>query len=169
MPLSNMNITFIRETGITKWLIRKSIREFSKRFLKRDNILRLQHGGFCLRSSIHTPQPTRRCCSSYREGLRPDSCSCQQLITWTRASVHETRPTPKRLPTRRYISNCPSASTRSLIAGTTSPFPTNLSSDPRALPSSKVGASPVFGRRFLDAPAAHELAANDLASEKLRW
>jgi FkbM family methyltransferase len=39
-----MNITFIRETGITKWLIRKSIREFSKRFLKRDNILRLPTG-----------------------------------------------------------------------------------------------------------------------------
>jgi FkbM family methyltransferase len=44
MRLSNMNITFIRETGVTKWLIRKSIREFSTRFLKRDNLLRLPTG-----------------------------------------------------------------------------------------------------------------------------
>jgi FkbM family methyltransferase len=44
MQLPNINITFIRETGVRKWLLRKSIREFSTRFLKRDNVLRLPTG-----------------------------------------------------------------------------------------------------------------------------
>jgi FkbM family methyltransferase len=39
-----MNVTFIRETGITKWLLRKLIREFSRRILRRDNYLRLPTG-----------------------------------------------------------------------------------------------------------------------------
>jgi FkbM family methyltransferase len=39
-----MNVTFIRETGATKWILRKFIREFSTRILKRDNFLRLPTG-----------------------------------------------------------------------------------------------------------------------------
>jgi FkbM family methyltransferase len=39
-----MNVHFIREVGVTKWLVRKSVREFSKRVLKRDNFLRLPTG-----------------------------------------------------------------------------------------------------------------------------
>jgi FkbM family methyltransferase len=39
-----MNITFIRDTGATKWILRKLIREFSTRILKQDNFLRLPTG-----------------------------------------------------------------------------------------------------------------------------
>ena len=39
-----MNITFIRDTGVTKWILRKWIREFSTRILKQDNFLRLPTG-----------------------------------------------------------------------------------------------------------------------------
>lgn len=39
-----MNVHFIREVGVSKWLVRKSIREFSKRVLKQDNFLRLPTG-----------------------------------------------------------------------------------------------------------------------------
>jgi FkbM family methyltransferase len=39
-----MNINFIRDTGIVKWLVRKFVREFSKRVLKRDNFLHLPTG-----------------------------------------------------------------------------------------------------------------------------
>jgi hypothetical protein len=36
-----MNVNFIREVGAAKWLLRKFVREFWKRVLKRDNFLRL--------------------------------------------------------------------------------------------------------------------------------
>jgi FkbM family methyltransferase len=39
-----MNVPFIRDTGVTKWVVRKFIREFAKRVLKQDNFLRLPTG-----------------------------------------------------------------------------------------------------------------------------